>query len=151
MGHNAEFYGTFEATTALHSRSNSMKVEPRSPGSQFSAQRSISAEEAAGIETAWQRLLVAVNYLAAGSGTIQYRLECAFIRCIRPLLRSHIPESVRTELEEILTLLAAGADVEADRAVRESIARVPEPDAKEAARRIVSLFNHVARAHPYKG
>ena len=109
-----------------------------------------TAEDRLGIQTAWERLFVAVNYLAAGSGTLQFRLDCAYVRCIVPLLRADLSEDFRAELDQIIAILA-GTDIHVnEKAVRESISRLTEPDAKEAAGRIVSLFNFAARSHPLR-
>ena len=109
------------------------------------------ADHRMGIQTAWERLFVAVNYLATASGNIQYRLDCAYVRCLVPLMRADLPEDIRAELDQIVAILAGTDTNVSDKAIRESIARLPEPDAKEAARRLVSLFNLAARSHPLKG
>ena len=100
------------------------------------------------IETAWERLFVAVNYLASASGSIQYRLDCAYSRCLAPLMRAELPEAIRAELHQVIAILAGTDNQTNEQAIRQNIGRLREADAKEAARRIVSLFNLVARCHP---
>ena len=105
-------------------------------------------QERAGIQVAWERLFVAIGYLATASGTLQYRLDCAYTRCIAPLLGASLPSDIREELLQVVAILAGTDSHTNEKAVRMSIANLPEAQAKEAARRLLSLFNLVARSHP---
>ena len=94
---------------------------------------------------------MAVGYLAHGSGTLQYRLDCAYVRCLVPLLNARIPDNVRAELDQIIAILAGTNTHLNELATRHNIAKLPDSEAKEAARRMLSLFSHVARSYPLGG
>jgi hypothetical protein len=66
-------------------------------------------------------------------------------------MRGNLPGDIREELKQILAILAGNKTDTSELATRTSISRLPEADAKEAARRIVSLFNFAARSHPLRG
>ena len=117
---------------------------------QASVERAVvrTAAEHVGFQVAWERLFVAVGHLVMADGSLQDRLDCAYIRCIAPLLKASLPGDVEAELRQIVEVLAQTNSHTNERAVRVSIAGLQDAQAKEAARRILSLFNFVARSYP---
>jgi len=101
-----------------------------------------------GFQVAWERLFVAVGHLIMAEGALQDRLDCAYVRCIAPLLKAQLPPDVEAELRQVIQVMAQTDTHTNERAVRVSIAGLPDAQAKEAARRILSLFNFVARSYP---
>ena len=109
-----------------------------------------TAVDHVGFQVAWERLFVAVGHLVMSEGALQDRLDCAYVRCIAPLLKARLPSDVEAELRQVVETLAQTDSHTNERAVRVSIAGLPDSEAKEAARRILSLFSYVARSYPIK-
>jgi len=101
--------------------------------------------------TTWARLYSAVNDLATGRGSVQNRLYYAFVT-LSHLKTEVFPEELRADFEsvkQVLTSVNPGTDKslgDVERIEANALA-MDDARAEEMAKKIVAMFNRIARKY----
>jgi len=93
------------------------------------------------LHTTWARLYDAIDCLASGKGSIQERVRDAYIYPLAPLRANEFPEELQKEFEMVEKELTKEGSVAATTKV------MSEEKASEIARKIVSIYNKIARKY----
>lgn len=99
------------------------------------------------LHTTWARLYNAIDCLASGNGSIQERVRDACIYALAPLRANEFPEELQKEFEMVEKELTKEQLSEDEGSVTATTKVMSEEKASEIARKIVSIYDKIARKY----
>ena len=95
----------------------------------------------------WEKLYTAVHSLATGPGTLQERLEGAFIPSLSVLDPVDFPDSLQEEFRNLQRELNSAQPVGDEATAIATISKLSETEAMRYSERILSFYDRITRYH----